>query len=254
MKKYLLFATLGFLLCLVACYEVNEVVDIKEDGSGTYAAKMDMSGLLELAASMGSEEDFKKEGMDKVMDTVINFSSFSDTASGLTEQQKKLFRTGKMHMIMNMAAKQFVMDMDFKFSNPKELEMLMSGEGLQGMGKSLQAPVSGDSSARALGGLGELETGGQFYDIKVEKNRITKSINKARFDSLMANPQMQQMQQLAGSGMEILFTTTIRFPRAVKSSDNALVKLSNDKKTATIKYDMLDMFSNPDKYGFVIEY
>lgn len=149
------------------------------------------------------------------------------------------------------------MDMDFKFDDLKELEMLMSGAGTSNMGKSFSSAFKGnDSTQRQVGGPTDLELGNvsQVYDVKVEKNKISKTLNKARYDSLMANPQMAQMQQMTGSGMEILYTQTIKFPRPVKTSDNAIVKLSGDKRTATIKYNLLDAFSNPDKYGFVIEY
>ena len=257
MKKILLLTLIGFCLCLISCYEINEIVEINENGSGTYATKMDMSALIELMQSIGSEEDFKKEGLDKQMDTVINFKSFTDTASDLTADQKKLLETGKIHMVMNMEEKKFIMDMDFKFDDLKELEMLMSGAGTSNMGKSFSSAFKGnDTTQRQVGGPSDLELGNvsQVYDVKVEKNRISKTLNKARYDSLMANPQMAQMQQMTGSGMEILYTQTIKFPRPVKTSDNAIIKLSADKRTATIKYNLLDAFSNPDKYGFVIEY
>ena len=65
---------------------------------------------------------------------------------------------------------------------------------------------------------------------------------------------MEQMKQLSSSGMEILYTTTIRLPRPVKKSDNPNFKISDDKKTVTMKYNLLDMFDNPEKFSYTIEY
>ena len=40
-----LFVTV-FCVCLVSCYEVNEEIVIREDGSGTYVSNMDLGGLI----------------------------------------------------------------------------------------------------------------------------------------------------------------------------------------------------------------
>ena len=65
---------------------------------------------------------------------------------------------------------------------------------------------------------------------------------------------MAQMKQLSGSGMEVLYTTTIKLPRAAKKTDNPLIKLSEDKKTVTMKYNMLELLENPEKFAYTIEY
>jgi hypothetical protein len=70
----------------------------------------------------------------------------------------------------------------------------------------------------------------------------------------MEMPEIQQMKQMAGSGMEVLYTTIIHLPAPVKKMDNPLMKLSPDKKTVTIKYDMLKLFDSPDQFSYLIEY
>jgi hypothetical protein len=62
------------------------------------------------------------------------------------------------------------------------------------------------------------------------------------------------MKQLTSSGMEILYTTTIKLPRAAKPSDNPLIKLSDDKKTVTMKYNLLELLENPAKFAYKIQY
>jgi hypothetical protein len=52
-----------------------------------------------------------------------------------------------------------------------------------------------------------------------------------------------------------LYTTTIKLPSKVKKvSNNELVKVSDDKRTVTIRYDMLKMFDTPEKFSYSIEY
>jgi hypothetical protein len=65
---------------------------------------------------------------------------------------------------------------------------------------------------------------------------------------------MSQMQQASQMGMEIMYTTTISFPRAIKKVDNPLAKLSEDKKTVTIKYNLANVFDKPEQFGYNIAY
>jgi hypothetical protein len=94
----------------------------------------------------------------------------------------------------------------------------------------------------------------QIYTIKVTKNEFSRHLDTVRFKDLMARPEMQQIEQVKNMGMELLYTTTLKFPRPVKKSDNPLVKLSEDKKTATIKYDLIKLLDDPSKYSYSISY
>jgi hypothetical protein len=93
-----------------------------------------------------------------------------------------------------------------------------------------------------------------FYTVTVEKGLISKKVDQEKFQQMMARPEMAQMSQMKESGMEILYTTSIKLPRPVKKIDNDLFKLSDDKKTVTMKYNMLEMLSTPEKFNFTIEY
>jgi hypothetical protein len=257
MKKIFALIAVSLTVLLVSCYEINELIEIRENGSGTYATKMDMSGLLDIMESMGGSEELKKEGFDKMMDTTIFFKSFTDTATNLSAAEKKLYNTGKMHMLMDMSKKKFIMDLDFKFDDLKELQMLMSGVGTSNMSQGMKSIFGGkDSSKSSMEAPKDMEMDQmtQMYDVKVESNKIIKSLNKEKYDALMNKPEMAQMQQFAGAGIEILMTSVIKLPRPVKKSDNAMMKLSDDKRTVTLKYNLIDAIQSPEKYGFVIEY
>jgi hypothetical protein len=55
-------------------------------------------------------------------------------------------------------------------------------------------------------------------------------------------------------GMEMLYTTTFKLPRPVKKVDNPAAKISDDKKTVTIRQNFLEIFSAPEKFEYTIQY
>jgi hypothetical protein len=255
MKK-LLFGILTCLL-LVACYDVNEEIVIKENGSGHYASKIDMSGLLEMMQNFGTEADLAKDGLDRPMDTVIMLRTMLDSNKTLNADEKAIMETGKMHMIMSLKEKKFTIDMDFDFRNNRDLEYLLAGMGNGGFGDVLKDVFQKDKSPESqLDAPKDLDVD-QFsnvYDVHVQKGSISKKINRAKLDSLMQRPEMAQMNQMGATGMEILYTTTIVLPRPVKSVSNAAIKVSDDKKRLTIKNNLMDVFEKPEVFEYSIEY
>jgi hypothetical protein len=83
---------------------------------------------------------------------------------------------------------------------------------------------------------------------------MSKTLNKAKWEKLVADPQLSQMKQAGQMGIEINYTTSVSLPRPIKKVDNPLAKLSADKKTVTIKYNLVDVFDKPDQFSYHIEY
>lgn len=259
MKKYFKYVlAVALSIFFVSCYEVNEEIEIKADGSGTYVSKMDMSTLIDMMQTFAGEEELKKDGLDKVYDTTILFKSLLDSAKDLTPEQKELMKNGKMKMQMNIKEKIFKMDMDFPFKDQNSLQQLMSGKGGTGagitnafkniFGKKDEAEQPGAPKAPDMGDFAAI------YDVTIKNGLIQKKVNTAKYKEFMDRPEMAQMKQLTSSGMEILYTTTIKLPRAAKTPDNPLIKLSEDKKTVTMKYNLLELLENPEKFAYTIQY
>jgi hypothetical protein len=261
MKKYFKYAlTVAFSIFLVSCYEVNEEIVINADGSGSYDTKMDMSQLIDMMQTFAGEEELKKDGLDKVYDTTILFKNMLDSAKDMTAEQKALMKDGKMKMQMNIKDKIFKMDMNFLYKDLNSLQMLMSGKAGNGAGMTNAfknmfggKKDEGEEPAGAPKGpdMGDIAA---IYDVTIKNGLIQKKVNTAKYKEFMARPEMAQMKQLSGSGMEVLYTTTIKLPRAAKKTDNPLIKLSEDKKTVTMKYNMLELLENPEKFAYTIEY
>lgn len=254
------FVLLGLL---AGCYEVNEEIVINADGTGTYVTKMDMGQLLEMMQTMAGEEKLTEEGMDKVIDTTFRMKDMLSDAKDITPEQKALLSTGTMKMQMNVKEKVFKMDMHFPFSDQDNLQKLIAGQGYSGTGITdiFKQFFGGDKkepedttqiidAAREPG----MQDVSNIYDVTVKNGLISKKVNSVKYKALMARPESGQIKQLSSTGMEILYTTTIKLPRPVKTSDNPLIKLSEDKKTVTMHYNLLELLDNPEKFSYTLEY
>ncbi|MCS3801810.1 hypothetical protein [Niastella sp. OAS944] len=259
MKKYFKYAlTVAISIFFVSCYEVNEDIEINADGSGTYVTKMDMSALIDMMQTYAGEEELQKEGLDRVLDTTVLFKSLLDSNKDATAEQKVLMKDGKMKMQMNIKEKIFKLDMSFPYKDLNSLQQLMSGKAGGGTGmsealKNVFGKKEGDQDAAAPKGPDMGDFAG-IYNVTIKKDLIEKKVNQEKYKEFMARPEMAQMKQLTSSGMEILYTTTIKLPRAAKKSDNPLIKLSPDGKTVTMKYNLLELLENPEKFAYSIQY
>ncbi len=256
MKYTRILPALFLTFLLLGCYEVNEELTIKADGSGVYATHMDMGQLFEMMKSMGGD-DMNKEGLDKVIDTVMDLGSMTDTSTTMTAQQKELYSKGKMRMQMNAAENLFKIDMTIPFKSYADLQFLLSGNGNPSSISNAMKKIFGkggdanEPDAPKDPGLDEI---GNIYESVATDGLISKKINKAKYDALMSRPEMEQMKQVTGSGLEVLYTTTFTLPRPVKQVDNSLFKVSEDKKTLTMKYNFLEVFESPEKFAYTITY
>ena len=259
MKKYFKYVlVVAFSIFLVSCYEVNEEIEIKADGSGTYVTKMDMGQLIDMMQTFAGEEELKKDGLDRVLDTTVFMKDMLDSAKDVTAEQKELMKDGKMKLQMNINEKIFKMDMDFPYKNLNSLQQLMSGKGggagLTNVFKNMFGKKDGSADQPAAPSGPDMSDIAGIYDVTIKNGLIEKKVNAVKYKALTERPEMAQMKQLSGSGMEVLYTTTIKLPRAAKKTDNPMIKLSEDKKTVTMKYNLLELLENPDKFAYSIQY
>lgn len=257
MKRVILL--LSAVICFVGCYEVNEEITIDQNGGGTFITRMDMGQMLEMIQSMAGEEELVKEGLDKALDTTIFLKNIMDSAKDATPEQKQLLHDGKVNLRMNMKEKLFKAQVDIPFKKYNDLQMLLSGKGnsMSGLSQLFKGAFDqGNEKKPELDspkepGLDEMNT---IFDVTVKDGLISKKVNLERHKALVERPEVAQMQQMASGGMEIMYTTTIRLPRPAKKTENPLIKLSEDKRTVTLKYNLLDLFDQPEKFSFVVQY
>ena len=216
-----------------------------------------MSALLQMMQSMASEEEIQKSGLNRSIDTLIRLKNIMDTAKDVTPEQRRLFQDGTMKMKVDIKENIFTADVNFPFKSLKDLQSLMSGTGTGGLTEVFKQVFTKKDSTQGATNMddqGGLDQMNNVFDVAITKNKIERKLNRARFDSLMNKPEIAQAKQMVGGGFEILYTTTIKLPRPVKKTDNEMIKLSDDKKTVTIKYDLLKMFDTPEKFSYSIQY
>lgn len=257
MKRFILL--LLAIICFVGCYEVTEEITINANGSGTFNTKMDMGQMLEMIQSMAGEAELSKEGLDRVLDTTIFMKSILDSAKDATAEQKELLKDGKMNLQMNMKEKIFKAQVHIPFKGYNNLQSLMSGDGnsMSGLSQLFKGVFDkGQQQQPALDSPKEpgLEDMNTIFDVVIKDGLISKKINMEKHKALVEKPEVAQMQQMASGGMEILYTTTIKLPRPVKKTENPLIRLSDDKKTVTLKYNLLDIFDHPEKFSYTVEF
>ena len=257
MKKIILL--LSVIICFVSCYEVNEEITINQNGGGTFITRMDMGQMLEMIQSMAGEEELAKEGLDKAIDTTIFMKNIMDSSKDATAEQKELMKDGKVNLQMNMKEKLFKAQVDIPFKKYNDLQSLMSGQGnsMTGLSELFKGAFDkGEAQKPQLDAPKEpgLEDMNSIFDVTVKDGLISKKVNLERHKALIERPEIAQMQQMSTGGMEILYTTTIKLPRPAKKTENPLIKLSDDKKTVTLKYNLLDLFEQPEKFSFSVQY
>ena len=249
--KFILPLALAF--GFAGCLDVNEKLDIKKDGSGTLTMDMDMSQMIDMLQTYMGKDELAKKGLEK-MDTTIYLKDIIDTISALSADKKAVLSPGSVHIKVDLDAKVFTTHMVFPFKNQENLQKLYA---TMNDGSSL-------GSAQLLGGLGGGDASGgaspdinQFngiYDFTSKDGLITKHLNADKWKSLQNEPQFAQIKQAGQMGVEINYTSTIVLPRPVKNIDNPLAKLSDDKKTVTLKFNLIDVFDHPEQFGYRIEY
>lgn len=260
LRYALVLVSLGFL---VSCYEVNEEITINEDGTGVFITKMDMGQLLEMMQSFAGEEELSKEGLDKAIDTTIQMADMISQARETTQEQKELLEKGTLKLQMNIRDRLFKMDMNIPYTGYNNLQKLMEGKGNNGaeltnafkkLFDDKKTPERDTTKIIDEAREPDMQDIAGIYDVTIQNGLISKKTNTQKYQALLARPEMGQVKKLADTGMEILYTTTIKLPRPVKKADNTIIKLSEDRKTVTMRYNLLDLLENPEKFAYTIEY
>lgn len=248
---------LAILLIASGCFHTTEDFTIKSNGSGVYAMKMDLSGMFDMleaikamsgSDSLNEKADSPFAALGKSMDTVIHFSSFTDTASNLSPDEKVLMKDATMHMVMDEAKKKFVMDLQFPYKKPGDVKRIMD------LSKN-----NGGLLGKALGGAGteEMPPAPDFsslFDYTFRDGLLEKKLNGEQYKNMQESPQFEQMKEGREMLGEATMNTVVRLPRKAKKAEGPGVKLSADGKTVSISASFTDLFDNPNALTFRIEY
>jgi hypothetical protein len=253
--KLRLLALGAFLICLSSCFDISETFNIKEDGSGTYEVKMDMSRTLGLLAMMkqGANDGKKKEKIDSVIYT----KDVVDTSTTLTAEEKAVLRKSYTKIHMDEEEGEGYVHMTYPFANGKELEIIQKAMSKSGNNKSImgavgkalgkEAPPAAAAEKKESG----LPTSEFSYSLTanslVRKVKPSSKADKPKSEDDDMPPQLKEM-------MKINYSTTINLPRPA-TNHKGVGTLSADKKQVkfTKTIDM-DAKLTPADFDFSIDY
>ncbi|HEX4375204.1 MAG TPA: hypothetical protein VHZ50_18000 [Puia sp.] len=249
--KFLL--PLVLLFSLASCFDIDEEIDINKNGSGEWKMNIDMSQLVDIMQTYMGKDELEKQFPQKKMDTTLYMKDLIDTVTSITPDKKALLHDGKVHLNLDMNEKVFKTNSVFPFKNINDVEKLRSAAGSNSFGAGqLLKNFGGDKSGNSQDP--DMSMFGSVYDLKIKDGMISNKINKMKWDSLQKNPQFNQIKDAGSSGIDVPYSLTIKLPRPAKKVDNPVVKMSDDRKTLTIKYNLMDTFQQPDKYEYTVEY
>lgn len=256
--RSLLYAVLccASLLALTGCYDITEDVTITPSGSGVYLAKIDMSQLLTLFKTMESAQNNKDSSLaGENMDTTMSLKGYGDSLSGADPATKALIDAMTVHLVVHSDSNIFKMTMRAPFTNISQLQKLQEymakAGGLQSVVRLLGNKNDSSSEAPATGGTDRM---GQVLQTQWSDHRITRSLNKALYDSLMNDPDMTQFRQLAAAMGAGQYNTVIHLPRPAQKVVSSSSHISGDKKTVTFEHTLTELFDAPDHFTFTIDY
>ena len=114
--------------------------------------------------------------------------------------------------------------------------------------------ASGKDSANNPGNMPDIGQFNGIYDFQSKDGLITRKLNPEKWKQFQDGQQFAQAKEVSTMGMEVGYTLTLSLPRSVKKVDNPLAVLSEDKKTVTMKYNFVEVFSHPEKFEYTIAY
>jgi len=239
---------LAVLLFCTGCFNTTEEIAIQPNGSGVYGVTLDFSGIFDLLQSMGGESSEAMKELKQNRDTIIHFSSFTDTAKDLSKEEKALLRDATMRMIMQDSTKKFLMELKYPFKKLTDVERIMALARSNGnvLGKALGAKDAGPQP--------EMPNLNSYYDLTFRNGLIEKKVNAEKLKEFQSNPQYEQMKQASALLGDAMISSIIRLPKSAKKVEGANAKQSDGGKTITISASMADVLENPNALTFHIEY
>ena len=156
----------------------------------------------------------------------------------------------------NLDQKIFKSDVHIPFSSQGNLEKLYNSMNNQSLGfTQLFKGMAGKTDSAGSGkDMPDMNQFNAMYDFKSHDGLISRKLNDQKWKTLQQRLQYAQMKDAGSMGISIPYTLTINLPRPVKKIDNALAKLSADKKQVVIQYNLIEVFDHPEKFEYTIDY
>ncbi|GAB5550745.1 MAG: hypothetical protein Sapg2KO_03360 [Saprospiraceae bacterium] len=230
MRKLNLLILLLAVFSLQSCFDVVEKMNVKKDGSGTYALSYDFSSILSnpmmkemVKESLQSEDgpfaDMMVDGSIE-MDTLINLKD-SPLATEMDGDMPEVMKKAKM--AMNLSETQGVFKMVLSLDFDKVADIADFYKALQDAGDDQQ----GFSAIMPSNGLFELQG----------KTLTRRPVDLSKANDAMGDDESMGMMKMMMSGAT--YTTLYEFPKKVKST--TIPDAEVGKKTVKVTRDFISL-------------
>jgi hypothetical protein len=258
MNKLKIFFAVILMVFLAGCFEINEGIEVKTDGSGVYSVHTDMSQLLQAMQTYLGKEEMDKQLPSKNIDTTVMMRTLLDTAKNITAENKALVKDGYVRLRLNMDKKEFFSDIVIPYKSLSDLQKLYNSMNNQTLGfNQLFKGMAGKPDSTTAGSDNSMPDMNQFnsiYDFECHDGLMSRKLNAEKWKALQASPQFAQMKEAGSAGIAIPYTLTVVVPRPVKKVDNSLAQLFPDRKKVIIQYNLIEVFDHPEKFEYTIVY
>lgn len=254
----MLFLLLGmaFIVSLTGCFEITQETTINDNGSGIYKNTTDLSTLIGMAKMMGGEGDLKKMGGAK--DTTVSLTKMADSVQGITEKEKAMLKKGSLNIQMDMDSEKMLVSFIFPYSSPNDISqiaLLMKKIRTQVMNSQMNALANQGDEAKMMGeGISETTEIDEFFDIVYTNGKLSKKINKEKYANVNSDKGLKSLQEMSQMGSPMTVKTVINLPRPAKKIEAKGAEISADKKKITVSATIDDLFDDPRKFEYLIEY
>ena len=240
-KTLLLF--IGFLTSLTSCMFTEEL-SIHDNGSGTYAFKMDMSQMMESMKDMSNRDSLKDP---EVLDTIVLFKNIleekKDSISQLTKDEQILLEgleDLKLHMQVDEKNGKMLMDFVLDFKGISELK------DMQNKIAKAQALSDGKEQDNSLKSKADVE---YTFDGKTfRRSVIMKDLSEEKL--LEVEQSIKQSSSfLEGSMYRVIY----HFESEIDNVSFNGAFISDDQKTLTIEVPLDSVMKNPKWLDFEVK-
>jgi len=261
MKKILLLVCLFISTFFTGCFETTQELTIKEDSSGEISSKIDMSNAISMLTQMGGTD---KEKL--IYDTTVAFTSILDSVDGLTADDKKLLEKGVIIVNINTDETKLFLTTKIPFRNMEDmikLKSVMEKWSKSGGMSKVASKAFGETPGMDEMGMDAGKSGGDdpfsslaenYFNVEYKKGKIIRSLLKEKYAKVNEDEGLSKMKEMGEMGMPVKSNFVINLPRPAKSVTGKNVKLSDDKKKVTIENTLDELYEDPSKYEFTIEY
>ena len=243
MKFKTLILFIGFITSLTSCMFTEEV-SLKNDGSGTYAFKMDMSQMMESMKDMSNKDSLKEP---QVLDTIVFFKDIleekKDSISKLSKEEQLLLEgleDLKLHMQVDEEKGKMLMDFVLDFTDISELK------DMQNKIAKAQALSDGKEKDNSLKSKADVDY--SFDGKTFKRSVIMKDLSEEELQ------EVEQSIQQSSSFLEgTMYRVVYHFESEIQNVSFKGAVISNDQRTLTIEVPLDSVMKNPKWLDFEVK-